>query len=150
MNEDVARQKMHTEIVFNQLEHSHELGTQVQAERRSCSTATIIFNVLNFVVVLAAALIIQIQFLAKDDPTQIVYDWVDENSTQDRKNFVETLAFAGCGLALLIFLISTMSKRVLCRLVPCCSLAVPSVVTRVANLIMQALAIALATVLVLN
>lgn len=65
---------------------------------------------------------------------------------------VSTLSIVGCALAALIFVVSSLSKRVIFRCIPSLSLRIPFdyEVTRLASLLMQVLAVGVATILVLN
>ena len=77
-------------------------------------------------------------------------DYTNSDHEQDRQAFIATFVYVGCGLALALFIIGSLGKRLLCRLVPCMSLDLPSLATRIGILLMQAFSIACATVLVLN
>jgi len=107
-----------------------------------------IYNALGLALVLLSAIVFQIIFSdSGDNKVEIVLDWDVE---KDRRNFVVTFSYIGCAIALLIFVISSLSKRVVCRVIPCASLAIPEEVTRITNIVMQAFSVGLATVLVLN
>lgn len=69
---------------------------------------------------------------------------------QDRRDFIITFSYIGCIIALIVFIISSLTKRIICRVIPSASLDIPEEVTRIANIIMQAFSVGLATVLVLN
>ena len=77
-------------------------------------------------------------------------DWTSDNDVQDRKDLVGLLAYFGCGIAVIIFIVGSLSKKVLCRCIPCANLSLPPIVTQVGTLIAQVIAVMLATVIVLN
>ena len=60
------------------------------------------------------------------------------------------MAYAGCGLALIAFIVSALSKKVLCRCIPCANMSIPAVVTQVFTLVAQVIAVVLAVVIVIN
>ena len=60
------------------------------------------------------------------------------------------LAYVGLGLGVLTYIVSALSKRVLCRCIPCASLQIPAVVTRVLSLFAQIIAVWAATMIVVN
>ena len=79
-----------------------------------------------------------------------MFDWTNSDLGQDRQSFVTTFSYIGCTLAVVLFIIGSLSKRVICRCIPSLGLQLPSIVTRVGTIIMQAFSVACATVLVLN
>jgi len=63
---------------------------------------------------------------------------------------VEVLTYIGCVLALVIYFLSSLSKKVLCRCIPCANLSMPPIVNQLGILVAQVVAVALATVIVMN
>ena len=110
---------------------------------------TIVFNVAEFILVLAAAIVFQ-SMTSSDDKAEWVGDWSSDGPNQSRKDTVFTLAYVCSTISLLILFVSSLSKRCCLRCIPCINYPIPSVITRVSNHIMQALSIGLATVIVFN
>lgn len=86
--------------------------------------------------VIAAAITFQIVFGDSDDGKEVVIIWTDEQPEQKRKSLIPTLAGIGCGLSAVIFIVSSLSKRVIMRCIPCPSAQVPAEVTRIATYVM--------------
>ena len=135
-NEEMARQRATANIVFRDLKTSPENAIQKRSESQICSIKTIIFNAVHLAVVFAAVIVFQILFLAADDPSQIVLDWTKNVSGQDRRSFIVTFSYIGSGLGLVIFIVSALSKRLLCRCIPSANLKLPSEITRIGTLLM--------------
>jgi len=148
-NEEMVKQQTHADIVFAGLEGGIE-KEKMQREKRSCTIATIILNVTECLFIIAAAVIFQVLFIEGNDPKQIVVNWSSANNTQNRKKLVEVLTYIGCVLALIIYFLSSLSKKVLCRCIPCANISMPPFVNQIGILIAQATAVALATVIVMN
>ena len=75
-------------------------------------------------------------FIEEEDKLMaFVVDWTSENDKQDRKRTIQMLAYAGCALGVLAFVISILGKKVLCRCIPCTNLSIPGVVTQVITLL---------------
>lgn len=127
-------------------------GAEEQQKRESqfCARKTLIYNIAGFVLVVFSGQLFWSLFKDEkdEDGNYIMLDW----SENDRKgtNAVTTLGYIGCALSTLIFIVSSLSKRVIFRCIPCLSLGVPTEVTRITTLIMQVLAIGIATILVIN
>ena len=83
------------------------------------SLSTLIYNALGLVVVFGATLIFQVLFIEEDKKEEWVLDWRSDNDEQDRKKFIEAFSLIGCVIALILFLVSLVSKRVFCRVIKC-------------------------------
>ena len=100
--------------------------------------------------VLAGAIVFQVLFIEEDDPTKIILDWTSSQGETGRIDIVRTLSFIGCGLAFVFFIVSSLGKRVVCRVIPSLNLNLPSEITRVGVVILQFLSTGIATIIVLN
>jgi hypothetical protein len=67
-NEEMVKQRTHSDIVFSGLEGGKE-KEELEKERNSCTTITMIFNGVEFVLILIAAVLGQVLFIEEDDPT---------------------------------------------------------------------------------
>ena len=119
-------------------------------EKRACSISTLIYNSIGFFVVFFAAIIFQVLYIEDDKQEEWVLDWTSDNDKQDRKDFVVTFSLIACIIALVLFIVSTLDKRVLCRVIPCADVKIPTEVNRIGTMIMQALSVGLAAVMVMN
>ena len=133
-NEDMIKQRAHADIVFAGLEPNPEGEIQLKKEKVSCSMSTIIFNVVELILVLASAIIFQVLY-SSDDAEEVVYVWHD-GPDRSRKDLVVGLSNLASILALLILIVSSLSKRCCLRCIPCPNLPVPSIVTRITNHLM--------------
>ena len=119
-------------------------------EKRVCSNSTLIYNAIGFTLCITAAIVFQVLFIEDDKKEEWVIDWTSDNKSQDRYDFIVTFSLIGCIIAFTLFVISSLDKRVLCRVIPCAEVNIPTEVIRVGTMIMQAFSIGLATVMVMN
>ena len=89
---------------------------------------TIVFNLIEFILILTSAIVFQSLYLEKDDLTKLVIDWSDTEKVQDRRDLVSLLSIIGSIIAIIIFLVSSLSKRVICRCIPSANLNIPAIV----------------------
>jgi len=67
-NDDMVKQRSHADIVFDGLEGGIDKA-QLQKDKNSCTTITKVFNGVESVLILAAAILAQALFIEENDPT---------------------------------------------------------------------------------